>query len=187
MPRRERTQLNINIDPKLLIELKSQAIKNGQTLTEFVIQKLKNSPPDTSPAFSVKLEERLLRIEKALNLDGDLHVNEKGIGTIFTDKGAKNYGEVAKEIFETHLRKKGIDSTVGLRELQTHLTRYPHSNPELVFGILLGTHQLTGAEMTVAYRHGSCAMRSALNDWTNNPLEELNDAFLDAVISKSLA
>ena len=59
--KRDRTQLNINIDPKLLLELKSAAIKNGKTLTEYVTEQLKNTPakhPETSP-----LEARLSKIE----------------------------------------------------------------------------------------------------------------------------
>ena len=39
---KDRTQLNINIDPELLISLKSQAIKSGKTLTEFITERLKN-------------------------------------------------------------------------------------------------------------------------------------------------
>ena len=42
MPR-ERTQLNINIDPALLIKLKSEAIKQGKTLTDFVFAKSSNN------------------------------------------------------------------------------------------------------------------------------------------------
>ena len=38
MPK-ERTQLNIKIDPELLIRIKAEAIKNGMTLTDFVTRK----------------------------------------------------------------------------------------------------------------------------------------------------
>ena len=181
---KERTQLNINIDPKLLLKLKSEAIKSGRTLTEFVIDQLTSASANTSG--HDQLEERLLRIEKFLNLKGNSSAQEKSIGTIFSDEGAKRYGEVAKEIFESHLKSKKINIDSALHELNDHLIKYPHSNPELVFQILLGTHVLTGLEMTLAYRNGSCAMRSALNDWTNSPLEKLNESFLDAVITKSL-
>ena len=40
MPR-DRTQLNINIDPALLLKLKSEEIKQGKTLTTFVLDHLK--------------------------------------------------------------------------------------------------------------------------------------------------
>ena len=39
--------------------------------------------------------------------------------------------------------------------------------------------------MTIAYRHGSCGMRSALNDWTNEPLEELNEALGTANLTEN--
>ena len=111
---------------------------------------------------------------------------KKDIGKIFTDEGAKNYGEIAKRLFELHLKKKGISIEDGLQELATHLQRLPHSSPELVFQILLGNHDLTGLEMTNAYRYGACAMRTALVEWSNDSLEDLNKAFLNAVITKSL-
>ena len=184
MPK-ERTQLNINIDPALLLRLKAEAIKSGKTLTDFVVEQLNKTP--TKQLEDNQLEKRLLRIERALMLEEQSPKQEKSIGTIFTDEGAKKYGDVAREIFESNLIKKGLSTSAGLKEVDQHLRKYPHSNPELVFQILLGSHDLTGLEMTMAYRHGSCAMRSALNDWTNDPLEELNKAFLNAVISKTLA
>ncbi len=183
MPR-ERTQLNINIDPELLVKLKSEAIKSGKTLTEFVVEQLKKTPEKSS---EVCLEERLLKIEKILFFNATPINPDKKIGTIFTDQGAKEYGEVARLEFQKHAKKKGLAIHEALQELDNYLKNYPYSNPELIFQILLGTHDLTGLEMTVAYRHGSCAMRSALNDWTKEPLEKLNKAFLNAVITKSLA
>ncbi len=180
---KDRTQLNINIDPELLLELKSQAIKAGKTLTEYVTNQLKNTIGKNTEDF---LEERLLRIEEKLGIDKNLPVQKKYIGVIFTDEGAKEYGEVAKKLFDSHLNSRGISIDKGLQELAVHLNNYSHSNPELVFNILLGNHALTGLEMTNAYRRGSCAMRTALSDWCNDPLEPLNEAFLSAVITKSL-
>ena len=110
----------------------------------------------------------------------------KELGVIFTDDGAKKYGEVARAEFELHLRKKGLSVEEGLKELSVELKKLPDSLPELVFALLLGNHDLTGAEMTGAYRKGSCAMRAALVQWANDPLEKLNEAFLGAVIMKSL-
>ena len=183
MPR-GRTQLNINIDPALLLKLKSEAIKQGKTLTDFVVEQLKSSEPKVSDD---NLEQRLLRVEALMGINDKLPEEANNIGTIFTEEGANQYGEVAKEEFESIIKKKGITKQVGLEELSKCLQKYPYSNPELVFQILLGTHQLTALEMTVAYRNGSCAMRSALNDWSNEPLEKLNKAFLNAVRTKSLA
>ena len=180
---RERTQLNINIDPELLLELKSEAIKDGKTLTQYITQKLKASPRIERESI---LEQRLLRIEENLGLNKTSTIQKKKIGVIFTDEGAKNYGEVAKAEFESQVKKKGLTVEDGLKELLIELQKTPDSIPELVFSILLGTHDLTGVEMTAAYRRGSCAMRTALVKWSNDPLEKLNNAFLGAVITKSL-
>ncbi len=182
MPR-ERTQLNINIDPSLLVRLKSEAIKQGKTLTDFVVDILQGSDSLKS---SSNLEERLLKIESFLKLDENVPNKTQSIGTLFTDEGAKGYGKVAKKEFEEFAKKKGITLEVALEELATVLKKYPYSNPELVFQILIGNHDLTGLEMTLAYRRGSCAMRSALNEWTNDSLEALNEAFLKAVKTKNL-
>ncbi len=178
-----RTQLNINIDPSLLLSLKSEAIKRGQTLTEFVTSQLEKTTREESKD---SLEARLSKIESLIFSSNSEVREEKKVGTIFTDEGAKEYGKVAKEQFESHMKKKGLPIHTALEQIANHLKKYPYSNPELIFQILLGTHDLTGLEMTNAYRNGSCAMRAALNDWTNDPLEPLNKAFLNAVVSKSL-
>ena len=182
MPK-ERTQLNINIDPELLLKIKSEAIKNGMTLTEFVTRKLANIG---SRSNNDVLEQRLAKIERHLNLDKNSSEPKKNIGSIFTDDGAKNYGEVARRLFNVFLKKKGLSKENGMKELALNLAKLPYSSPELVFQILLGNHDLTGLEMTNAYRYGACAMRTALVEWSNDPLEDLNKAFLNAVITKSL-
>ena len=183
---RERTQLNINIDPELLLELKSEAIKDGKTLTQYITQKLKASPRIERESI---LEQRLLRIEENLDLNKTSTIQKKKIGVIFTDEGAKNYGEVAKAEFESHLKEKGVTVEEGLKELSVNLQKFPdalHVHPELALTIVLGSHDLTGKEMTAAYRTGSCPMRFALGEWCNEPLEKSENAFLDAVISENL-
>ena len=83
-----RSQLNINIDPKLLLEIKSQAIRSGKTLTEYVTDQLKQNLNTSSEDV---LEARLLRIENNLGITNSSSKKEKSIGVIFTDKGAKKY------------------------------------------------------------------------------------------------
>ncbi len=179
----KRTQLNINIDPALLLQLKAEAIKNGMTLTQFVTSKLSSI---SSISTIDVLEARLAKIEGHLNLSKISPDSEIELDAIFTDQGAKKYGEVAKSLFEFHLEKKGLSKEEGLKQLAAILQRLPHSFPELIFQILLGHHHLTGLEMTTAYRNGSCAMRTALMEWSNDSLEELNETFLSAVVTKSL-
>ena len=182
MPK-EKAQLNIKIDPELLLQIKSEAIKNGMTLTEYVTRKLESIE---SIYNNDVLEQRLAKIERHLNLDKNSSDAEKNKGSIFTDDGAKVYGEVARRLFDVFRKKKGVSKEDGLKELAVKLAKLPNSSPELVFQILLGNHDLKGIEMTNAYRHGSCAMRTALVEWSNDSLEDLNEAFLNAVITKSL-
>ncbi len=180
---KDRTQLNINIDPELLLQLKQEAIKNSQTLTQYVTEQLRLNPQTLR---GNSLEDRLSRIEESLGLKKKGPVTRNNIGVIFTDQGARQYGEVARVLFNSFATEKGLSTESALKELAIDLNKYEHSDPELVFQILLGNHALTGLEMTLAYRKGSCAMRSALCDWCNDPLEALNEAFLGAVITKSL-
>ena len=179
----DRTQLNITIDPKLLAKLKKEAIKNGMTLKEFVTLKL--SEVEESSTNDV-LEARLTKLERHLNLSQVVSTPEDNNESIFTDDGAERYGEIAKKLFDSHINKKNISRDEALKELAVILVELPNSYPELIFQILLGQHKLTGIEMTNAYRHGSCGMRTALVRWMNDPLEELNDAFLQAVTTKNL-
>ena len=186
-----RSQLNIKIDPELLLELKARAIKSGKTLTAFVTELLDQGSIQATSDIDL-LEQRLLRVEELLNLNDNFHSDKEEnstqstiSNTIFSDSGAKKYGEVAKELFDLHRIEKKLSLKDALAELSTCLANYD-SQPELVFELLLGNHSLTGLEMTDAYRNGSCGMRSALSEWTNSSLEPLNEAFLNAVEVKNL-
>lgn len=184
---KEKSQLNVQIDPQLLIALKFEAINCGKTLSDFVTERLTNSDHYYKGEI---LEERLQRIEKQLdllnNFKRDMENKINLDRSIFTDTGAKKYGEVAKEIFELNQKKKKLSFDEAFGELSSYLAKY-HSIPELVLSILSGKHHLTGLEMTNAYRNGSCGMRNALHDWTNSSsLEKLNEAFLNAVVVENL-
>ena len=182
----ENSQLNVQIDPQLLIALKIEAINSGKTLSAFVTERLTQSHQDVNGEI---LEERLQRIEKQLDLlnnfkrdvENKININR----SIFSDKGAKKYGEVAREIFELNQKKTKLSFDEAFGELSRSLAKY-QSYPELVLSILSGKHHLTGLEMTNAYRNGSCGMRNALHDWTNSSLEKLNEAFLNAVMVENL-
>ena len=188
MKGKDKSQLNIKIDPQLLLKLKSEAIKNGKTLTAFITELLEKGSIKSNAHIDI-LEQRLLRVEKQLNLmDGFSFDNEKDLNQskcIFSNRGAKKYGETARELFELHRKQKKLSLEQAFAELSICLANYD-SQPELVFELLSGNHELTGLEMTDAYRNGSCGMRSALSEWTNNSLEALNEAFLNAVEIKNL-
>ncbi len=67
MKSEDKSQLNIKIDPKLLLRLKSKAIKSGKTLTAFITELLEEGSIKASGDIEI-LEKRLLRIEEQLNL-----------------------------------------------------------------------------------------------------------------------
>ena len=183
-----KSQLNIKIDPKLLHRLKSMAIKSGKTLTAFITELLEQGSFKASSDIEI-LEKRLLRVEEQLNLKenscSDKEESFQISKCIFSDSGAKRYGEIARELFEFHRKEKNLSLEDALSDLSTYLGKYD-SQPELVFGILLGSHELTGLEMTDAYRNGSCGMRIALSDWSKSSLEPLIEAFLNAVNANNL-
>ena len=178
---KKKSQLNIQIDPNLLISLKSEAVKNGKTLSAFVTERLSQSGLEVKDD---NLESRLIKIEKQLdslkNLTLAMDAKTKQSTSIFSDIGAKKYGEIAREMFELHRKELRLSFNDAFEELSKHLGNYD-SQPSLVFELLTGNHKLTGLEMTEAYRNGSCGMRSALSDWIKSPLEPLNEAFLNAV------
>ena len=188
MKSEKKSQLNIKIDPQLLLKLKAKAIKSGKTLTAFLTDLLEQGSIQETSDIDI-LEQRLLRVEELLNIKDNFHSDKEENSTqsniIFSDSGAKKYGEVAKELFDLHRIEKKLSLEDALAELSTCLANYD-SQPELVFNVLSGYHDLTGLEMTDAYRNGSCGMRSALSEWTKSSLEPLNEAFLNAVEVKNL-
>ena len=178
---KKKSQLNVQIDPNLLRVLKSEAIKSGKTLAAYVTERLVHSNVEVKDDI---LEERLNRIEKQLdllkNFTRDMNDIKDQKTSIFSDIGAKKYGETAREMFELHRQEKKLSFKDAFGELSKYLDNY-NAHPKLVLALLSGSHVLTGLEMTHAYRNGSCAMRNALNEWTKSSLEPLNEAFLNAV------
>ena len=67
MKSEDKSQLNIKIDPQLLLKLKDKAIKSGKTLTGFVTELLEQASIQATSDIDI-LEQRLLRIEELLNL-----------------------------------------------------------------------------------------------------------------------
>ena len=60
-----RTQLNIKINPDLLVKIKELARRQGKTLSEFVVEILEQAVADRP----ISLEARLERIEHQLGID----------------------------------------------------------------------------------------------------------------------
>ena len=87
MKNEDKSQLNIKIDPQLLLKLKAKAIKSGKTLTAFVTELLEQGSIQATSDIDI-LEQRLLRIEELLNLKDNFHSNKdfstaNSLSTIF--------------------------------------------------------------------------------------------------------
>ena len=76
MKGKDKSQLNIKIDPQLLLKLKAKAIKSGKTLTAFVSELLERGSIQATSDIDI-LEKRLLRIEKLLNLKDNFYFNKE--------------------------------------------------------------------------------------------------------------
>ena len=182
----KKSQLNVQIDPQLLIRLKSEAIQSGKTLAAFVTDRLEKVSENVKDDI---LEQRLLRIEQQISSLKKFTSQSEEVDDltrdIFSDKGAKNYGDITKKLFELHREEKKLSFDDAFAELTFYLDKHD-ADSELIYSLLKGNHVLTGKQMTYAYRHGSCGMRSALSEWSNDSLEPLNEAFLNAVETDNL-
>ena len=106
----KRTQLNINIDPVLLSEIKSRAMMSGKTLSSFIIdiisQHIKEEE-DSNINYRVNtMESRLNKIEDMLSLAK--RINQKN--TPFTNIEAENCTNFTRAIFDQITLEKGFSS-----------------------------------------------------------------------------
>jgi len=118
----KRTQLNINIDPDLLKEIKASARKSGKSLVEYVNDLFRNHlHNDVSGDMEIRLsnyEKRLKFIEENILLD--IKKNKKISN--FTPLEAENFNDFVKAIFKKELKRKQYNSpTDAWHELVSHL------------------------------------------------------------------
>ena len=107
----KRTQLNINIDPNLLKEIKFSARKAGKSLVEYVndffIKHLYNDPSNDIEIRLNDHENRLKFIEENMALA----IKHKKKFSNFTPQEAANYNDFVKAIFEKEVKRKKYIST----------------------------------------------------------------------------
>ena len=107
----KRTQLNINIDPNLLKEIKFSARKAGKSLVEYVndffIKHLHNDPSNDIEIRLSDHENRLKFIEEKMGLA--IQQNKKLLD--FTPQEAVNFNDFVKAIFEKEVKRKKYNST----------------------------------------------------------------------------
>jgi len=107
----KRTQLNVSIDPKLLKRIKETARISGKSLVGFVsdcfLNQLDDQPSETIDSRFSVIEQRLLSIEKKL----DLPIVNSQENKPFTTQEVNNFNEFIKAIFRKELERKGYSST----------------------------------------------------------------------------
>ena len=107
----KRTQLNVSIDPKLLKRIKETARISGKSLVGFVsdcfLNQLDDQPSETIDSRFSVIEQRLLSIEKKL----DLPIVNSQEKKPFTTQEVNNFNEFIKAIFRKELERKGYSST----------------------------------------------------------------------------
>ena len=118
----KRTQLNVNIDPTLLKEIKASARKAGKSLVDYVNDFFRSHlHPDVSGDLEIRLsnhEKRLKFIEENMLLDTK---QNKKISD-FTPQEAENFNDFVKAIFKKEVKRKQYHSpTDAWNDLVSHL------------------------------------------------------------------
>jgi len=118
----KRTQLNINIDPNLLKEIKASARKSGKSLVEYINDLFREHlHKDASGDIEIILsnhEKRLKFIEENILLDIKQNKNISD----FTPQEAENFNDFVKAIFKKELKRKQYNSpTDAWHDLVSHL------------------------------------------------------------------
>ena len=124
----KRTQLNINIDPNLLKEIKTSARKEGKSLVEYVNDFLiKHLNNDASDDLEIRLrnhENRLKFIEKNMGL-----AIKQNKFSDFTPQEAANFNDFVKAIFEKEVKRKKYNSAKDAwNDLISHLNCFDKWN-----------------------------------------------------------
>ncbi len=100
-----RTQLNINIDPSLLEELKKSSIRSGKTLSNFLTEIISKFLSEDNANYSNKkineFEKKIGVLERQISV---LLLDHQKI-TPFTEKESRYYSEFIREVFNIKFKK----------------------------------------------------------------------------------
>ncbi len=173
----KRTQLNINIDPNLLKEIKTSARKEGKSLVQYVndffIKHLHNDGSDDIEIRLRNHENRLKFIEKNMALAA---IKQKKNFSEFTPKEAANFNDFVKAIFEKEVKRKKYNSTKdACNDLISHLNCFDKWNERCSLKlkeILFIDHgdSLNCDEMNSLKHSDMCPspLRTGIINWINN-------------------
>ncbi len=174
-----RTQLNINIDPALLAEIKEKSRLEGKTITSFISELLSNalSTRNIIPlTVKVKnLEDKIKFVEDKINY----LISSKQKVTPFNDYEAKNCSEFMRDFFYQQIQVDKIeDRKFAFEELIKHLECFHQWNKlySLRFKEILFTEDydpfssLELNNLTIG-KQCPCPIRTGLINWKfNNPI-----------------
>ena len=172
----KRTQLNVNIDPNLLKEIKASARKSGKTLVDYVNDFFRNHlDHDASVDVQMRLsnhEKRLKFIEENMLLD--IKKNKKI--SYFTPEEADNFNDFVKAIFKKEVKRKQYNSpTDAWHDLVSHLNCFDKWNERCSLRlkeILFIDHgdALNSDEMNSLKESEMCPspIRTGIINWINN-------------------
>ena len=126
-----RTQLNINIDPALLSRLKSESIKSGKTLSNFLTELISNSLDGNEYIYShmdlsriQSMENKIFELERKIS---DLSLRKQKM-TPFTDPESKNCSEFMRELFSRKIKNDGLSKKQGFDLLIDHISCFHQWN-----------------------------------------------------------
>ncbi len=106
----KRTQLNVNIDPKLLGKIKESARISGKALVAFVsdcfLNQIKDLSFESLDSRFNRIEERLQLIEEKIELSASQAQKTQPI----TSQEAQNFNEFIKAVFIKERERKGYGS-----------------------------------------------------------------------------
>ena len=172
----KRTQLNINIDPNLLKEIKTSARKEGKSLVEYVNDFFKKHLNNDA---SDDVEIRLSNHENRLNLIEEnigLAIKQKKNFPDFTPQEAANFNDFVKAIFQKEVKRKKYNSTKdACNDLISHLNCFDIWNEKCSLRlkeILFIDHgdSLDCDEMNALKDSQICPspLRTGIINWINN-------------------
>ncbi|AAQ00592.1 MULTISPECIES: hypothetical protein [Prochlorococcus] len=171
-----RTQLNININPDLLLKLKSEASKQRRTLTELVSDAITNQLNNTISERT--LEARLFAVEQKISsLEKCCSQVSSGQKiTPFTISEAENCNAFIKGVFLEETKRQQYNSSIDAwNDLIGHIECFDQWNDIITLRLkealfIKGGDDLTCDEMNSLTKGKicPCPIRTGLINWINN-------------------
>ena len=199
MASKERTQLNVNINPELLKTLKQNAIKSGLTLTNYVTQLIKvyvskegldeegDNVSQRIENVESQLEEINAKLFALINSNDSTHVSKQSNFnkiTGFSEEGAKACSEAVIKFFENEI----VDRKISLQEAVIEITPHIQSSFDIKYwGTIIKMFsekdiKKSGKEMYDIYSENGnkCPVCDVFYKWSGKNPKLIEDKLLEA-------